>query len=116
MLTNVAKYRLQMQLIVEKMSRGERTGFYYWEKFTGTTSKYFKRKNGSDHLIVSNIGGWLWGDFKFLQRAKTLHVTLELPLDFVNDELLQRVIVAPYPSENIPFVPLRDSYSKLLIQ
>jgi hypothetical protein len=74
---------------------------------TGTSSEWWKR-NPEKHLIVSNIGGWRWGNYNFLRDAHVFHVTLELPRYLRSAYVTSRVVVVPYPSENPPFVPIRD--------
>jgi hypothetical protein len=101
-------YRDQMIHLVTGMSQGEAEKYVEWERVTGTSSKWWKRNSGRDHLIVSNIGGWRWGDYDFLRDVNVFHVTLELPGYLRYKDVTSRVVVVPYPSENPPFVPIRQ--------
>jgi hypothetical protein len=97
------------------MTRGNQTSFTEWETITGSSSIWWKRNLGRDHLIVSNIGGWVWGDFNFLRDAKTLHLTLELFPSMQIPSIANRVVIIPYPSENSAFVPFRKIPGTLTI-
>jgi hypothetical protein len=102
------KFRDQMSNLVIGLSQGRKEKYLEWEQVTGTSSKWWERNLGRDHLLVSNIGGWKWGDYNFLRDSRVFHITLELPGYLRSDDVSSRVMVVPYPSENPPFVPLRE--------
>jgi hypothetical protein len=101
-----------MSNLVKGLSQGREERYSEWEIVTGTSSEWWKRNGGKDHLIVTNIGGWRWGDHAFLKDAHLFHVTLELPKYLRQDNITSRVVIVPYPCENPPFVPLRELQGK----
>jgi hypothetical protein len=82
-----------------------------WENVFGLTSKYWKRRNGSDHILVFSepIHG-LWhprnkrGNFHYIrtqkQIASPIVLSVELSTSFVNDypACARKNILLPYPN------------------
>lgn len=84
-----------------------------WETKLGITSRYWKRNNGFDHILVSAhppIWGWNWSLYDTLYKIKNpIWLTLEYPYSWEGGKSVDtnRLIVVPYPSENQPWVPVR---------
>ena len=85
--------------------------FDAWEKLFGWTSKYYKRRNGSDHIMVySEPMHGLWhprsrrGNFHFLrsqyQTYSPIVISVELSTTFIDEYPMcaRKNILMPYPN------------------
>lgn len=96
------------QAIMDIIDKGDYTG---WEKHFGLTSKYWKRRGGSDHILVfSEPMHGLWhprnrrGNFHFIHSQKQLKppivISVELSTTFVQmyPKCAAKNILMPYPN------------------
>ncbi|GKY91296.1 hypothetical protein MPSEU_000102000 [Mayamaea pseudoterrestris] len=96
------------QAILDIVQEGNHSA---WERYFGLTSKYWRRRNGSDHILVFSepFHGLLHtrnkrGHYHYIrtqqQTAAPIVISVELSTSFVNEypECARKNILMPYPN------------------